>query len=285
MCTSGREEARRAQVFKDFKLEKIQVTYTPQQVASLLEEQDRVQEQLAETLVAVTLSGHQATDARVKEHLLHGAGRRLGLLRECLNDVFDVYPPDRVVPLESAALYRVQIDLHAFVINLSGLFDNLAWAFVLRHSLETAVGDRLKVGIFKAATQKFLPPQIRGYVTSAGIKTWQKDYLTAYRDALAHRVPLYIPPAIFTEEDGTRYNELDRKEVECIRDHQWEQLEQVRAEKLNLGTACGFFLHSVGDGSVPMKLHPQMLCDAMAIVEFCRVFLDNWHECGPLTQP
>jgi hypothetical protein len=36
-------------------------------------------------------------------------------------------------------LADVQINLHAFVMNLYGIYDNWAWAYVLRHDLEAAM--------------------------------------------------------------------------------------------------------------------------------------------------
>jgi hypothetical protein len=67
--------------------------------------------------------------------MLHGVGRRLKLLGRCVRNVFHLFPPSRTIPLASDDLDEVQISLHAFVMNLYGLFENLAWAFVLRHDL------------------------------------------------------------------------------------------------------------------------------------------------------
>jgi hypothetical protein len=51
----------------------------------------------------------------------------------------------------------VQIFLHAFVINLSGLFDNWAWPSIHRHDLLAEVGGARNVGIFKRRAQQFFP--------------------------------------------------------------------------------------------------------------------------------
>jgi hypothetical protein len=156
-------------------------------------------------LFACVRAGHLTQDERAKEYLLNGVGRRLGVLRECLASIFETFPPARSAPLSLAGLYQVQINLHAFVINLSGLFDNLAWAFVLRHGLLEKIGGRKRVGMFLQSTQQVLPVPLATYVTSATMTTWHGSYLKAYRDALAHRIPLYVPPATFTPQEQQRY--------------------------------------------------------------------------------
>lgn len=238
-----------------------------------------VRAELDASLLEFVRAGHATQNQQVREYLLHGVGRRLGVLRECLAFVFATFEPARTAPLSQVELYEVQINLHAFVINLSGLFDNLAWAFVLRHSLLERVGGRKRVGMFLPSTQKTLPAVLREYVTSPTMVTWHGEYLKAYRDSLAHRIPLYIPPATFTPQDQQRYVELDEQERTCIFAHEWEQVEQVRNEKLGLGKACPHFVILVGENSEskPNYLHPQMLCDAKTVLEFCPLFLKHWH--------
>ena len=238
-----------------------------------------VRAELDASLLAFVRAGHSAPNQQVREYLLQGVGRRLGVLRECIAAVFERFEPARNAPLSQVELYEVQINLHAFVINLAGLFDNLAWAFVLRHSLLETVGGRKRVGMFHPSTQKVLPAVLRTYVTSSTMVAWHGEYLTAYRDSLAHRIPLYIPPATFTEQDQERYVELDKQERACILAREWEQLEQVRSDKQRLGKACPMFVILIGDDSEskPNYIHPQMLCDAKTVLEFCPLFLEHWH--------
>ena len=134
--------------------------------------------------------------------------------------------------------------------------------------------------MFLGATQRFLPDPLRSYLTSETMTKWHTDYLKSYRDALAHRIPLYIPPATYTPEDGERYSELDRKEYECIAAQRWEEIEQIREEKRNLGTACPVFLHAFSgeENSRPVYLHPQLICDSRTILEFGPLFFRHWHE-------
>ncbi len=254
--------------------------YPADKIPLLLQELESVQLELEQMILSAVVAGQSVLNARAQEYMLHGVTRRLKLLRRCLFNVFRLFPPASKAPISSDALDELQINLHAFVINLYGLFENLAWSFVLRHDLELKIGDRKKVGLFLTSTQKYLPQKLKDYLTSPVIVAWHAKYLKNYRDALAHRIPLYIPPAAFTPEEGERYTELELEKVGCIRGHDWDRLEHIYKEQSSLGSACPAFLHSFSDDAQlsPIYLHPQMLCDAKTVLEFCALYFDYWHE-------
>lgn len=254
--------------------------YAAELIDKLLDEHKSAQNELEQLFLTAVRVGQALSDVRTKEYMLEGATRRLSLIRRCLKTTFELFPPAATTPIDSEALSEVQINLHAFVINLYGLFENLAWAFVLRHGLESEIGNRKKIGMFLGTTQSYMPQELSAYLTSASMKAWHADYLKNYRDALAHRIPLYIPPATFTPEQGERYAVLGQREIECVRSCQWEELERVRSERSSLGSACPMFLHSFTEEGRPrpVYLHPQMLCDVKTVLEFGPLYFAHWHE-------
>jgi hypothetical protein len=254
--------------------------YSVEQIESLSHEFDVVQSELQELLLSVVMAGEVVLNAQAKEYLLHGVGRRTKVLRRCILNVFELFPLTRREPISSDDLDEVQINLHAFVMNLYGFFENSAWAFVLRHGLRDQIGDRKHIGLFLARTQQYLPDPLKTYMTSRTMALWHADYLKNYRDALAHRIPLYIPPAAFTPETGKRYSELEEAKAPAIRNHDWDVLDRIYAEQASLGTAYPAFLHSLDEnaGPKPVLLHPQMLCDAKTVLEFGNLFLKQWHQ-------
>lgn len=253
-------------------------TYTAGMVEKLEEEWESVHTTLDALQVRCVMEGESADHEGAKEHLLHGAGRRVGVLKRSFERIFTIFPPATVRPLVRNDLSDVQIHLHAFVMNLSGIFDNWAWAFVHRHGLASAVGGNLNVSLFKAATQKYLPEALRGHLSAADIVQWHGHYLKSYRDALAHRIPLYIPPASFTAAEGERYNALNAEQLQCIKSGDFDRVNQIREEQAMLGIPCKAFLHSFSeeDTPKPVLLHPQVLCDAKAVVEFGNLYFDHW---------
>lgn len=254
--------------------------YSTELAASLPGQHRAVQSELEQLFLTAVTAGQSLTNDRAKEYMLHGVGRRLKLLRRCLANVFRLFPPSRTNPLDSDECDEAQISLHAFVMNLYGLFENLAWCFVLRHELEAELGDRRRIGMFLNSTQQYFPSPLRNYLTSETLIKWQNEYLKSYRDSLAHRIPLYIPPAAYTPEQEQQYHVLDRSEWESIRLQQWDRLEEIRNKKLTLGYACPVFLHSYSEEgrARPIYLHLQMIVDAKTVLELCGVYFSHWHK-------
>jgi hypothetical protein len=258
------------------------MTYTDEQSSKMYRECEKVLGDLQTLMLDGLANSKSLTNEKARQHLTHGVGRRLGAMRRSTGKIFALFPPEQKTPLPRETLEDVQIYLQAFVINLYGVFDNWAWAFVYRHDLLTEIGGRMNVSLFKSTTQRFLPSALRDYLISDTIAAWHEDYLKGYRDALAHRIPIYVPPAAWSEEDKERYNRLEDEKVACIHGRQWEQLEKVWAEQDRVGKACPLFMHEYSDdeNARPVFLHPQVLCDSAAVVEFGKLYLANWHECA-----
>lgn len=256
------------------------MAYTEDQAAHFVHEERNVACELELLMLQIVMQGQATVDERVREQLLHGVARRIRVLGRSIENIFSLFPPASQRPLSKRALDDVQINLHAFVINLSGIFDNWAWAYVLRHKLEEKVGGRSKIGMFIESTRKCLPPKLRENLSSKEMSGWHGEYLKSFRDALAHRIPLYIPPAQFTLDDGERYKILENEKLECIKAMNWSRLEEIEIEQPLIGTPCFSFLHSFAENAAPtvLYLHPQILTDARSIIEFGTLFLEHWHE-------
>jgi hypothetical protein len=108
------------------------------------------------------IQGQLSENSAVQEHMVKGAGRRLNILRRSVENVFTIFPPTLIKPLNKDKVIDVNINLHAFVINLVGVFDNWAWAFLLRHELVTEF-NRKNISLFKNETQKHLPRLLQEY--------------------------------------------------------------------------------------------------------------------------
>ena len=255
--------------------------YTVEQSRRLHAECEEVIRELQGLQLEIVVQGQPLeVTSRLREHLLHGAARRIGVIRRSIQNIYALFPPETACPLSSDALADVQINLHAFVMNLYGLYDNWAWAYVLRHNLEGAIGNRRRIGLFIEATRSRLPQELRAYLSSSTTTDWYEKYAKSFRDALAHRIPPYLPPAQFTDEEGRRYNELEDEKVECIKTMRWQRLDEIWGEQAALGVPCFIFLHAYTEDTPaqPLILHPQVLSDAKAVVEFGKLFLEHWHK-------
>ena len=108
------------------------------------------------------------TNKKAKEYLMQGAGRRLGILSRCIENIYDIFPVNRTELLPREDLLDLGINLHAFMVNISGLFDNLAWVFAFEFDL---VGDprqgkihRNAIGLFSRDLQRAMPDLLAGYL-------------------------------------------------------------------------------------------------------------------------
>ena len=70
-----------------------------------------------------------------QEFALHGYCRRMGLMVHCLENVYRSLPPDMTaVPLDEQVL-DCTVNLQAFLINVFGALDNLAWVLVFEKNI------------------------------------------------------------------------------------------------------------------------------------------------------
>ena len=254
--------------------------YSDAGVAALLLEKPKVLDQLQRATEQAIQQSAFASNERAREYLRAGVGRRLRVLHRSLSNMFDLFPPSAVEPIDHGDLDDAQINLHAFLMNLYGLLDNLAWVFVLHHDLLSAVGDRRKVGFFLGSTKRFFPPALRKLADDAKMNTWHGEYLKQLRDALAHRIAPYIPPAAYSDDDQAAFVALDQEWIASIEARDWQRAEDIRRRQASLGTPAFVFAHSFDSaaGKKILYLHPQMIADALTAIEVCTVFFAHWRE-------
>jgi len=254
--------------------------YTDAGVDALLREQPEVLDQLQHVTEQALQQSALAANERAKEYLRSGVGRRLRVLHRALSNMFELFPPSAIEPIDRDALDDAQINLHAYIMNLYGLLDNLAWAFVHHHDLLSAIGERKRVGFFLASTKRFFPPALRAFADDAKMNTWHGEYLTNFRDALAHRIAPYIPPATYSDEDEAQYIALDHQWQESARARDWDRAEDISRRQATLGSPCFAFVHSFdpAEGKRIVYLHPQMMADAKTAREVCTLFFANWQQ-------
>jgi hypothetical protein len=212
--------------------------------------------------------------------LRYGVARRFDLIGNAIRNIYRIFPPERTSTLSREDLGDVQINLHAFVINLSGCFDAMAWAFVLKHGLLNKVGGPAAVGMFPESTKRFLPKQISEYLNREDTSNWHKTYLKTYRDSLAHRIPVYVPPGVMSPEEATHYAAIEQLKMEALEKQDFALLDNLWNQQASIGQPCFFFLQTDANGKTtePIWLHPQILSDTSALIDFGSLFLQHWQS-------
>lgn len=228
------------------------------------------------------------TNANSQVYLEQGVARRLGTLIRCIKNIFQIFPAQRTEKLSSDELADLTINLHAFVVNTAGIFDNLGWVFVLERDIfgkykEGKLGRR-DIGLFNERTQEHLPIKFLEYLQSEDLQTWYSSYSKNYRDALSHRIPLYVPPTNLNQEEGEKYKKL----LEQLQ-KQLQTLDLADTEGLNrfqdllhqqeqLGQASPFFTHLQTEEGNPVFFHSQVIVDYMTIEELINRFFEAFSE-------
>jgi hypothetical protein len=170
-----------------------------------------------------------------------------------------------VVP-ERNILCDAQINIQAFFANVYGCVDNLAWVLVYEKGLEkqfnrTEVGLRAKHGKVRST----LSSEFQAYLTT--LDPWF-EYLVEYRDAVAHRIPLYVPPGGVKPNNVDAYNDLERKIQQALYvKFDGFEYEGLRAEQEKLLTYQPLITHSLVETKAHYAFHVQMVVDFMTIDE------------------
>lgn len=201
---------------------------------SLLE----MQAQLAEVGPAYHRLMHQYfyypyQSERGAEFAHHGFSRRLNTLKRCIENIFEQCPPDRDDLPSNDQLTDVTIQLQSFVFNVFGAIDNLAWIWVCERNILSEKGKPLpnsKVGFGKNCEIVYasFSEEFRDYLD--GLKEWF-EVMEGYRHALAHRIPLYVPPYVVSEDVENRHQELTREMDAAIREGRIDDYDRFSAEQ------------------------------------------------------
>lgn len=205
----------------------------------------------------------QYKNAEADEYAKHGFARRLKMLLRCVQKIFQTIPPEGGDLPSRDALSDATICLQSFIVNTFGCFDNLAWVWVHETGLKQENGDDLSrshVGL--RATNRIMRSSFRENFQNylAELDEWF-DYLTSYRDALGHRIPLYIPPHTVKDENSDRYQELEKLMSEALIEGDVQKYEQLSAEQDGIVFFRPVMIHSYNEAKGPMFIHPQLIAD------------------------
>ena len=253
--------------------------YSPNVIKKVEDKRRRLSSEL-KTLVLDLLAKVSSvlTVDRSREYLAQGVCRRLNTIGRCIENIFSIFPMEREQLLGINELNDLNINLHAFVLNVDGLQDNLAWVYVFEKGLEKKIRrGRRDVSLFNASTSAFFPEDVRTFLGIQSIRNWHERYAKNYRDALSHRIPLYVSPMHLTSRDAEKFNDLERQIWEQFKADNIPRSYELRKEQTALGKICAAFAHSHldSDRSGPVVIHPQVISDTITVVQIINVFFRN----------
>jgi len=214
------------------------------------------------------------------EYCTHGFLRRLRILKRCVENIYSICPPEKSDKLLRDDLLDLTINLQSFMFNVFGCLDNLAWIWVNEKQLKnekTLLLSGSAVGLMSKNKNKTVRESFsQGFQNCLnGLTQWYDRYLKEYRHALAHRIPLYIPPFCLNPEEFKQYENLEKQRFEAIEQNNLQMLNQINEEQDRLGKFIPLMKHSYGENSC-VVFHAQILADWNTIVDIAEKFLDEF---------
>jgi hypothetical protein len=213
---------------------------------------------------------------RGEEFAMHGFVRRLGTMRHCIETVFDRLPPEIADIPQKHMLEDAIVALQAFIFNVFGCADNLAWVWACEKPVTKEDGTALPatwigLGSKYEALRASFSQAFRDYLGT--LQDWFA-HLENYRHALAHRIPLYIPPFRVHPANTGAFRELEQQIAKASNQ---QDAAQLKAQLLPLKSFYPWMIHSFGEHADPIVVHPQMLGDFHVIEEL------GWRVLSELT--
>jgi hypothetical protein len=210
-----------------------------------------VRQELSHFTEQVLVTAAELTNGKAQQYLRYGVGRRLRMILVAYCGVFDTIGPDRKEPLPLNEMAAVSRDLNIIYINIRGALDNYAWCiYHEREMSKTFKRVQTQVGLFHGL---FLSDAHLANLKSVLEEhiDWNDD-LKSRRDPSAHRLPLYVPPAILNEAEAARHEAIWTERQEAIQKGEYERDTELANEQHRLGTFRPHFLHDPDDGGLPI---------------------------------
>ena len=225
----------------------------------------------------VTYCMRRYASSHAKEFALHGFARRMKTMKRCIDNIYRICPPHNERKLASDNLNDLVINLQAFVLNVYGCLDNLAWVWSKESGLVNKKGGQLKngeVGLTKKydLVRKSFSLGFQNYLNS--LDNWFL-HIEEFRHALAHRIPLYVPPYVSNEGEVRKENDLETLRQTALKMHNFEEYERITSEIEALGRFEPFMTHSFSEKSPYVVFHAQIIADWKTVVQISENFLNE----------
>ncbi len=222
---------------------------------------------------------------RGREYAFHGFGRRLGLLVGAIDQVFTLLPPERESIPKREEVVNATIAIQSFVFNVVGCLDNLAWIWVYEKDVKDKDGGELdpkSVGLWKTHKQvrASLSSSFQEYLNSR--EAWFES-LRDFRDSLAHRIPLYIPPYAVEKSNIDEHDRLEQEANAALQRLNHQEYDRLRGEQRKLGVFRPWMTHSLVEQAPGVVFHFQLLSDFATIDEMGSKIFDEL-EAPPQTR-
>jgi hypothetical protein len=237
---------------------------------------ERAELQPALRKLKVAYAGRTYTNEQAREYAQHGLCRRLSTMVQMVDTVFEVLPPDLDEIPGLVTVMAATACIQNFVMNAFGCLENLAWIWVLEKNVRGKGGlelGRHEIGLGKLYVRNSFSTECKTFLDDN--KEWLGN-LISFRDGLAHRIPLYIPPFVIEAATAEQYKTLDAAAIAAALASDQAEYGRLRGEQKALGRFRPWMTHSVLDGAPTILFHKQMLHDYVTVDAYCWTLIEEF---------
>lgn len=247
--------------------------FTEGQLQELRQELNSLAPKYNQLLIGYTR--HAYRTAKGRQFAVRGFVRRADTLKHAIFALFDQLPPEFEDIPDEGRRKHAEIIVQTFVIHLFGSGDNLARVWVEEAGITTKEGAPLPskwIGLGSKYTtlRNALPDSLQQLLTAR--HDWFV-YMESLRHALAHRVPLYIPPYAVEPKNKERYLALDGEMQQAMLRSDLDAHRALEQQQRELTFFRPWVVQEDSPDDPLIKLHPQMLADFNTIHELGLAFL------------
>ncbi len=244
--------------------------FSAEQITQLNQSYAQVSQQYQNTLIKITTFSFKTSDSR--EYAVQGFARRFKILKRCIENIYRTYPPENKNKPNSDELSDLNINLHSFVFNVFGCIDNLAWIWVKENNFQYS--KNTEVTFSNKKIRALLSEELKNYFTSTALEKWFKN-LNNFRHALAHRIPLYVPPFVLNPSEQDSYEILEKSISNALISHDLTAYSKLKSEQNSLGTFMPWMTHSFSEKTPVVVFHPQIIADWNTVIEILEKVLQE----------
>ncbi|WP_339038115.1 hypothetical protein WHZ78_09510 [Bradyrhizobium symbiodeficiens] len=218
------------------------------QVNALHDHEAAVRRELLNFTSEVIATSEKLSTAKAQHYMQFGVARRLRMTFASYSGVFDAVAADRKAPLSLAEMAAVSRDLNVIYINIRGVLDNYAWALFIEKGINKPKKLKdIEVGLFNKTFRN--SDSLKALKPALDAKLDWSASLKSRRDPSAHRMPLYVPPAVLNAAQAARHQAIWAERLIAIQNGEYERDNVLADEQSKLGTFTPHFMHDpTGEG-------------------------------------
>ena len=247
--------------------------FSPKALESLARDYRTITERHAKLMQAFLMRGYK--QEKSKEFAQHGFMRRIKSMTRSIDNVFALLPPERTDIPSREQCHDAEINIQAFVFNTFGATDNLAWIWVSEKDVKKPDGGDLPRSQVTLRSERLLAsfsPAFQAYLKSR--EQWFQ-HLEDFRHALAHRIPLYIPPYNVDPKNEKAYLELEAWSSAALIRGDITEHRRLADEQEKLTFFRPWMTHSFSERSKIVVFHAQLLADFNTVDELAWRMLEE----------